>query len=137
MSRLLTLAVAATLLATGLPTALIATPVLANYSCEPGQPNCIPMDQIGKSSNPLKTPWPEIACRVPGESSAVADDLRFTNVGDVLIPGGTQVFWQLKQTGEKGSFLLKRDLPVGADIDDADVLEAALPGKTRCLSRLA
>jgi hypothetical protein len=133
MSRLLITAFAATLLATGLPTAFTATPSLAQYSCEPGQPNCVP---IGKSSGTHKTPWPQIACRVPGESSEVADDLRFTNIGDVLIPGGTAVFWHLKQTGEHGSFLLKRDLPVGAEIDDADVLNAGLPGKTRCLSRL-
>ena len=135
MSRLLTVALTASLLATSLPVVFTATPSLAQKSCEPGQPNCVPMDQIGKGSH--KTPWPEIACRVPGDSSEIADDLRFTNVGDVVIPGGTEVFWHLKQTGERGSFLLKRDLPVGADIDDTNVLKTGLPGKTRCLSRLA
>ena len=70
-------------------------------------------------------------------TSDAADDLRFTNVGDVLIPGGTAVFWQLRQTGERGTFTLKHDLPVGAAVTDADVLGQTVPGKTRCVSRLA
>ena len=130
MSRLLVLALAA---AIALPLPAAVTPALANHSCEPGQPNCTPGHGSGQSH---KTPWPEIACRIPGDAADKANDLRFTNIGDVVIPGGTPIFWQLKQTGEHGSFSLQRDLPVGAEIDAADILNAALPGKTRCLSRL-
>jgi hypothetical protein len=137
MSRLLAVALATGLLASGLPLTLTATPAVANYSCEPGQPNCIPMDQIGKSNGPHRIPWPQIACRVPGTAAETADDLRFTNVGDVLIPGGTAVFWQVRQTGERGTFTLRHDLPVGAAVTDADVLGQTVPGKTRCVSRLA
>lgn len=133
MSRLL---VAALAMAIALPVpAVTITPALANYSCEPGQPNCIPMDQIGKQQS-HDTPWPEIACRIPGDKNVDSDDLRFTNVGDVLIPGGTRIYWHLMQTGEHGNFVLPQDLPVMAEIDDADILEGALPGRTRCRSRL-
>ena len=143
MSKLFPLAVAAAL-AMSLMAPLLATPALANYSCEPGQPNCDPMPspdlpQPDQPSNnqPHKEQWLAIACRVAGDPEARPNDLRFTNVGDVLIPAGTRVFWLLKQTGEHGSFLIGRDLPVGADVPDLDVLRAGLPPNTRCLSRLA
>jgi hypothetical protein len=113
----------------------LTTPALANYSCEPGQPNCTPMDTTTKS--PYESDFLLIACRVAGDPAALPDDLRFRNVGDATIPAGSRVLWQMKQTGEHGTFLISRDLPVGADVDDVDVLRAGLPAKTRCLSRLA
>lgn len=122
-------------LAATLPVSFAATPALANYSCEPGQPNCTPMP--GPNTKPDPVQWPQIACRVPGQRDTVSDDLRFRNIGDVVIAAGTAVIWQLKQTGEHGSFFLAHDLPVGAEIDDADILKAGLPADTRCLSRLA
>ncbi|MBI4921812.1 MAG: hypothetical protein HY834_08680 [Devosia nanyangense] len=114
--------------------AFTVTPALANYSCEPGQPNCVPM---GVNTKPTPTPWPEIACRVAGDPEALPDDLRFRNIGDVVIKAGSAVIWQLKQTGEHGTFHLEHDLLVGADIDDVDILKAGVPANTRCLSRLA
>lgn len=117
------------------PIALLPGPALANYSCEPGQPNCTPMGGNGGGGGST-TPWPQISCRVDGQPRSLPDDLRFRNIGDVVIAGGTIVQWQIKQTGERGSFTLPRDLLVGAEIDDVDVLRTGLPPRTPCLVRL-
>lgn len=114
------------------PTATIKT-AKANYSCEPGQPNCTPMGQGGDH----KTPWPQIACRAQGEPEARPDDLKFTNVGDVLIEAGSLVFWQMLKTGDSAWFTIPFDLPPGASVAAADLLSEGVPENTRCLSRLA
>lgn len=124
----------ATLLASSLPLPIVSTPVLANYSCEPGQVGCKPQ---GPDSHSQPVPWPQIACLVAGDPEALPDDLRFRNIGDVTIPAGTRVLWLVKQTGEHGTFILANDLLAGAEIDDADALKAGLPPRTHCLSRLA
>lgn len=85
--------------AAALATPILPTPALANYSCEPGQPNCVPMDQYG---NKKKHGERRIACRVDGEPVASPDDLRFRNVGTMTIAAGTLVKWSLPHTGESG-----------------------------------
>lgn len=104
----------------------------ANYSCEPGQPNCTPMGQGDHA-----TPWPQIACRAWGDPEALPDDLKFTNVGDVLIKAGSLVFWQMLKTGDSAWFSVPYDLPPGGSVNAADLLSQGVPENTRCLSRLA
>ncbi len=113
------------------PAVLLPPPALANYSCEPGQPNCVPMDQYGKA----KPKDRKIQCRVAGEPEALPDDLRFRNIGSATISAGTFVLWSLPHTGESGEFMIPRSLPPGASVPELDALLKGLEPNTPCKVR--
>ncbi len=79
------------------------------------------------------TPLMLIACRIATDPS---DDLRFRNIGDLVIPAGTRVEWMVKESGDHGVFLLPSDLPPGKELSAIDVLKLALPKSDHCYSKV-
>lgn len=77
-----------------------------------------------------------VSCLVQGVPEIDPDDLTFKNVGEITIPAGTEISWQVKQVNERGRYYLPRDLRVGAEIDYDDILKTGAPAKTRCLSSI-
>lgn len=77
-----------------------------------------------------------VSCLVQGVPEIDPDDLIFKNVGEITIPAGTEISWQVKQVNERGRYYLPRDLRVGAEIDYDDILKTGAPAKTRCLSSI-
>jgi hypothetical protein len=78
-----------------------------------------------------------IACRVSGDPKLLPDDLKFRNIGDAKIPQGTRVVWQIKETGEHGSFFVPLDLQPGDEVPDLAALAAGIPKTNHCFSNIA
>jgi len=74
-----------------------------------------------------------VACRTDSEQP----DLRFRNVGEVLIPKGSRVNWAVKESGEHGVFVLPADLGPGQALSDSDALRLRLPAYDHCFSKVA
>jgi hypothetical protein len=86
---------------------------------------------FAKDSSKLKL---LIACRVPRDMGPETTELRFRNIGDATIPGGTRVNWNAN--GQGGMFFLPGDLPVGKDLAKADLLKLGVPAEAGCMSAL-
>jgi hypothetical protein len=104
----------------------------------PGQPggpdNSKPVDEGPEfADNELKM---LIACRVPTKTE-LSTELRFRNIGDATIPQGTKIVWYISDNQQGGEFFLPRDLQVGSELTEADLLKLGVSGKIHCMSKLA
>ena len=59
------------------------------------------------------------------------------NIGDAKIRQGTQVVWQIRETGEHGSFFVPLDLLPGDEVPDLAALAAGIPKTNHCFSNIA
>jgi len=89
-------------------------------------------DNPGMNMGRDRNPTPLIACKIiKGQP-----DLAFRNIGDVVIPAGTGIMWQVPETGERGTYFIAEDIEPGHELNDGGVLAAILDKTHHCLSRL-
>jgi hypothetical protein len=77
-----------------------------------------------------------LKCAVMGTPKAYPDDLRIRNASAVSLPAGTELKWQVKETGDAGYAVLKRVLRPGQSVRLNGVLDEAVEAGTACSARL-
>lgn len=149
LPRLMTAALIALSLATPLmPTTASACLHRDNGYCTDPAPPPSPGGPTQPSGPNNNKPYPEepdpygpppgpkpllVACR----TDSGEPDLKFRNIGEVLIPKGSKVTWAVKESGEHGVFVLPSDLSPGQALSEADVLRLGLPAYDHCFSKVA
>lgn len=112
-------------------------PCTAGPLCGGGNPND---PEPGKP--PHHDPEPDVIptnvmiidCHVSGDPVALPDDLKFRNIGSMVIPAGTRVYWLVKATGDHGFYYPPTDILPGKELPDLNVLKAGALTRDNCRS---